>query len=427
MTQKLISMTEKELSRFNIIRRLIDGNINGTDASKQIGVSIRHVKRLKLKVKEKGAEGLIHGNRGQSNKKLNIIKIEKYLKGKYYDFGPTFASEKLEEYHQIKISKESVRTIMTNMGLWKPKSRKQSKRWHVWRARRDNYGEMQQFDGSYHIWFGNEECCLLLSVDDATGKITHAKFDYNEGVIAVFNFWLEYFEKHGFPLSIYLDRFSTYKINHKRAVDDKELITQFQRATNQVGVELITAYSPEAKGRVERMFGTLQDRLVKELRLAGITTMEEANEFLKEYIPKFNEKFAVIPQRKKNLHKELCEAKENKLSQIFSIQSQRKVSNDYTIRFKNNYYQLDRVQPTTVYKKDSVVMEEHLDRNVKINLRDCYLNYTLLPEKPKREINVRLPALTKVKQSSWKPPKDHPWRERFPQRKLIIQQPVLVE
>lgn len=425
MTRKLISMTEKELSRFNIIRRLIDGNINGTDAAKQIDVSIRHVKRLKLKVKERGAEGLIHGNRGQkSNRRIDITEIEKHLKETYYDFGPTFASEKLEEYHQIKISKESVRTIMTGMGLWKPRYRKQSKKWHVWRARRDNYGEMQQFDGSYHIWFGNEESCLLLSVDDATGKIAYAKFDYNEGIIAVFNFWLEYFKKHGFPLSIYLDRFSTYKINHKRAVDDKELITQFQRATNQVGIELITAYSPEAKGRVERMFGTLQDRLVKELRLVGTTTIEEANEFLKEYIPKFNERFAVVPQRKKNLHKELCETTENKLSQIFSIQSQRKVNNDYTIRFKNNYYQLDRVQTATVYKKDTVIMEEHLDGTVKINLREHYLNYVLLPEKPKKEINIKLSALTRIKQSSWKPPIDHPWRRQFPQRKLSIQQPI---
>ena len=150
---------------------------------------------------------------------------------------------------------------MTELKLWKPKSRKKSGKWHIWRARKDNYGEMQQFDGSYHIWFGDEESCLLLSVDDATGKITHAKFDYNEGVVAVFKFWLEYFAKNGLPLSIYLDKFSTYKVNHKNATDNKNMITQFQRASNQTGFKLIFANSPQAKGRVEIMNKTLQDRL----------------------------------------------------------------------------------------------------------------------------------------------------------------------
>jgi len=272
MTQKLISMTKKELERSNVIQNLIDGKINGTDASKQIDLSIRQIRRIKANVKKHGIIGLIHASRGkQSNRKLqnNLIeRAKKYLKEKYYDFGPTFASEKLREVEKININKETIRIILDKMGLRKIKQRKQSKNRHVWRARKDNYGEMQQFDGSYHIWFGDKEYCLLLSVDDATGKITHARLGYNESVKAVFRFWSEYFDKHGLPLSIYLDKFSTYKINHKNAVDNKDMITQFQRATNQIGVKLITAHSPQAKGRVERMNGTLQDRLVKELRLA---------------------------------------------------------------------------------------------------------------------------------------------------------------
>jgi len=228
---------------------------------------------------------------------------------------------------------------LDKMGLRKIKQRKQLKNRHVWRPRKDNYGEMQQFDGSYHIWFGDKEYCLLLSVDDATGKITHARLGYNESVKAVFRFWSEYFKKHGLPLSIYLDKFSTYKINHKNAVDNKDMITQFQRATNQIGVKLITVHSPQAKGRVERMNGTLQDRLVKELRLAGITTIDEANKFLEEYIPKFNAKFAVVPQRGKDLHKKINNIVREKLLQIFSIQNARKINNDYTVRFENNYFQ----------------------------------------------------------------------------------------
>jgi len=417
MEQKLICMTEKELSRYDVINDLIDNKINGTDASMQIGVSVRHIKRLKVKVNEYGLKGLAHKSRGRTgNRKLDpeiIKKAEKHLKEEYYDFGPTFAAEKLKENHGIEINKETTRVMMINLELWKPKPRKQPKKRHAWRARKNNYGEMQQFDGSYHNWFGDKESCLLLSVDDATGKITHAKFDYNEGIIAVFKFWLEYFKKNGLPISIYLDKFSTYKVNHKNAVDNKDLITQFERAMNQIGGKLITAHSPEAKGRVERMNGTLQDRLVKELKLAGITTIDKANEFLEDYIPKFNAKFAVMPNRRADLHKIPSKTTEEKLPQIFSIQSERKVNNDYTVRFKNKFYQLNETQPTAVFKKDAVIIEERLNGDVKINLKEHYLNYMELPERPKKEINIKLPALTIRKQSNWKPPIDHPWRRQF--------------
>jgi len=424
MTQKLISMTEKELSRHNVIKNLIAGTINGTDAAKQMSLSVRQTKRLKAKVIKHGAQGLIHGNRGsQGNRRLDetiIARAKEFLKEKYYDFGPTFASEKLNENHNIKINKETLRGIMTNMGLWQPKPRKQPKKKHFWRARKENFGEMQQFDGSYHIWFGNEETCLLLSVDDATGKITYGQFGYHESVMEVFDFWRGYLEQNGLPLSIYLDKFSTYKINHKNAVDNKDLITQFQRATNQLGIKLITAHSPEAKGRIERMFETLQDRLVKELRLAGIATIEQANKFLQEYIPKFNAKFAVIPVRRKNLHKTLSKKTEEKLPQIFSIQNKRKVNNDYTVMFKNDFYQLNDTQPTTVYKKDTVIVEEHLNGKVEINLNGHYLHYLKLPKKPEKEINVKLPVITQRKPTNWKPPLNHPWRRySFKVKKMV--------
>jgi uncharacterized glyoxalase superfamily protein PhnB len=410
-------MSKKEISRIDVINNLISGKINGTDASKQIGVSIRHVKRLKRKVNKYGAVGLIHASRGrESNRKLDSViakKAEGHLKKSYYDFGPTLATEKLYELHNIKFGKETVRGMMINLELWKPKSRKQSKKWHVWRARKDNYGEMEQFDGSYHIWFGDEESCLLLSVDDATGKITHAKFDINESTIAVFKFWNEYFLKNGLPLSVYLDKFSTYKINHKNAVDNKEMLTQFQRAMNQMGVNPITAHSPEAKGRVERMFQTLQDRLVKELRLAGITTREGANKFLEEYIPKFNAKFAVVPKRKSNLHKSINKQTKEKMPQILSIQNIRKVNNDYTIRFKGQYFQLDQEQPAVIYKKDPIIVEEHLDGSIKLCSKNHYLKYAALPERPQKEINVNLLFLKQRKSSTYKPPANHPWRKQF--------------
>jgi len=413
----LITLTLKEMQRCDIIKKLIEKRLTEEEARKQIGLkSVRQVRRIKARIKKEGPQGIIHRNRGRpSNKKFNkefLINIISIIKENYHDFKPTFVTEKLFENHNIKIGRETIRKLMTKNGLWKPRSRKKPKKRHVWRQRKPNYGEMQQFDGSYHYWFEDrgDECCLLLSVDDATGKITHAKFDKNEGTIAVFKFWLEYYKKHGLPISIYLDKFSTYKINHKSAVDNKDLITQFQRASNQVGIKLITANSPEAKGRVERMNQTLQDRLVKELRLANISTIKEANKFLEKYIPKFNKQFAFIPQNQANLHKKVNKELNNKLPQIFSIQSQRKINNDYTIMFKNKFFQLEEKQPTTVFKKDTVIVEEHLNEEIKINLKSHYLSYYELLERPKKQINLPVAALTR-KKPDFKPPKDHPWRK----------------
>ena len=427
---KLIIMSSKELSRAGIIRNLIDQRVNGREAAKQLGLSIRQVRRIKSRVVREGAEGITHRSRGRiGNRRIDplIIKQAKhYLKSNYYDFQPTFAMEKLAEVHQLKLSKEKIRQIMMEMGLWKVKKKKKNKEYRSWRPRKDNFGEMEQFDGSYHRWFGKEESCLLLAVDDATGKITHARFDCNEGVVAVFKFWKEYLLQNGLPISIYLDKFSTYKVNHKNAVDNKDLITQFERATKELGVKLITANSPQAKGRVERMNQTLQDRLVKELRLANITTMKGANEFLEEYTPRFNKKFAVVPERRADLHQSLNKATKARLSRVFSIQKKRVVCNDYTVRFNNKYYQLSDSQPCTVYKKDVVIIEERLNGEIKINCKNKYLNYTELPERPKKEIDVKLVALTSEKPIQWKPPVNHPWR-RYPiPFKRKVEQPVSI-
>jgi len=423
---KLITMTKKEAERFGIIKDLLAGKLDGTETAKKLGLSVRQTKRLKAAVDEKGIKGVIHGNRGRDghnkiSKKI-LDKAKKYLKEKYADFNPLLAKEKLAELNDIELSKETVRQLMIGEKLWKAKKKGEIKK-HFWRERKDNYGEMEQFDGSYHNWFeGRNEAeigleqCLLLSVDDATGKITGAKLDYNEGVLPVFGFWREYFLANGKPLAIYLDKFSTYKVNHKNAVDNKDLMTQFERAMKQLDVKVIHAHSPQAKGRVEKMNGTLQRRLVKELRLAGINTIGEANEFLnKAFIPKFNKQFAVIPKKENDLHRK---PGEENLDKILSIQSERKVNNDYTVRFKSKYYQLAEIQPTTVFKKNSVTMEEHLNGEIKIALRDHYLNWFLLPEKPKKEIEAKLVALTRTKPTAWTPPADHPWRKQFLFKKL---------
>ena len=418
---EIITMTKKEARRYDIIKELINKKIDGAEASKVLNLSVRQTKRLKASVILRGLKGIVHGNRGQSsNRRIDgtiIKKVKKILIEKYHDFNPLLAQEKLFEIDKILLSKETVRQLMIKENLWKPKRKGESKK-HSWRERKDNYGEMEQFDGSYHQWFEgrNEdevglEQCLLLSVDDATGRITGAEFDYNESIKPVFRFWKSYFENSGFPLAIYLDKFSTYKINHKNAVDNKELMTQFERAMNQIGVRVIHANSPEAKGRVEKMNGTLQRRLVKEMRLAKINTIAEANRFLKEiFIPKFNKKFAVVPKKESDLHRKLDDKKIKELNGILSIQSERTINNDYTVRFKDNYYQLEEIQPTTVYKRSKVIIEERLSGELKISVRDRYLNYFQLPERPKKEIDIKLPALTIKRSTAHIPPANHPWK-----------------
>ncbi|MBU2068431.1 ISNCY family transposase [Patescibacteria group bacterium] len=418
MTQELITMTSKELSRYEIIKRLIKRDINGSEAAKQLGLSVRQTKRIKAKVINKGAKGVIHSSRGRtSNRKLleeKTNKMEEIVRKNYYDFGPTFASEKLEENHNVKISNEKLRQLMIKWKLWKVKSRKKNKQYRRWRPRKEQYGEMQQFDGSYHKWFENRgpECCLLASIDDATGKITKLKFVDWEGVKPAFIFWKEYTEENGKPINIYLDRHSTYKQNAKSLFDDPKALTQFQRAMEDLGIKVIHAYSPQAKGRAERLFGTLQDRLIKELRLANIKTKEEANVFCdKIFISKFNAKFSVLPQRKRNLHRVLTELDIANLERTFSIQNARVVSNDFTVRFLGKWFQLAKKQPTLVLRKDKVLIEERINGTIFISLRNKYLDYKVLLERPKR-VKEKITALTRTK-SDWKPAHDHPWKKPF--------------
>jgi len=417
-------LTQREEDKLDVIHDALAGKITNGQAAAMLDISSRQVKRLKNEVRRQGYLAVIHKLKGQQSNH-HIEEEIKYqaltvIKQQYSDFKPTFATEKLEENHDIHISRETTRRWMTKEGLWKPRKQKQSN-YHCWRPRKDYYGELQQFDGSYHYWFEKRyvdekdnpiEVCLLASIDDATGKITKAVFAANEGVEAVFTFWKEYIQEHGKPLAIYLDKFSTYKINHKSAVDNKELITQFQRAMQELGIQLITAHSPEAKGRIERLFGTLQDRLVKELRLAGVNTPKEGNSFLKEvFLPKFNNRFTVSPKKEGDVHKSLSQIDKKNINRIFSVQAKRRVNNDFTIQFKNNWYQLTELQPITIRARDKIIAEEWLNQTVHFSLKEKYLNFVVLPERPKKAKNN--PTILTSHKLNWKPPVNHPWKCSF--------------
>jgi hypothetical protein len=420
-----ITMSQKEIKRYDVIKKLINKELDGSEAAELLELCVRQVRRLKAKVKEKGMAGLAHGNRGQaSNHKLpdnERQKIIGLLRRHYADFKPGFATEKLGEKHNIVRDPKTIRQIMIDQGLWKPKQKRKDTH-RSWRQRKANFGEMIQFDGSYEHWLedrgGTGEICLLAGIDDATGIVAKAKFASDEGVCDVFNFWREYLIANGKPYSIYVDKFSTYKMNQKVAIENHDTKTQFERAMSELTIEPITAHSSQAKGRVERLFNTLQDRLIKELRLAGISTIDKANEFLeKTFLPKFNASFSVEPRTKANLHQKLNQIEINKLNSILSRQYQRTVRNDWTISFNNQWYQLTKQQPVTVCKNDVITVEQRLDGSIHFRLRGKYLHYELLPKRPQKHnqhINWVIAAGQKQQSQSYcQPAPDHPWRRRI--------------
>lgn len=414
-----LNMSQKEVDRYDIISQVLRKQLNGTEAANLLEVTTRHVRRLKKRVDKHGAKGLIHASRGKpSNRKMDKKKRSKIvdlLKTKYLDFKPTHASEKLKDVHKIQVGREAVRQIMITEVLWKPRNKRKKMTHRKWRRRRNHYGEMEQFDGSYHDWFETgEKVCLLAAIDDATGIPTRLEFAEHEGVFPVFGFWKEYLEDEGAPRAIYVDKFSTYSMNHKLAKENEDTLTQFERAFEELHIEVITAHSPQAKGRVERFFETAQDRLVKEMRLANIKTVKEANKYLKTvFIPWYAKKYGVEPESKTDVHRQLGKKELKRLDVIFSRQEERVVRNDFTVCFKGGWYQLTEQQQVTICKKDKVIIHEHLDGTVQMRFKGKQLNFERLPKRPKKLSEKRWVLPKRVERQPSKPSKNHPWRRSF--------------
>lgn len=415
-------MSKKEINRHDIIKRLLRKEINGSQAARFLNLTVRHIRRLKSRVKLSGVAGLAHRGRSKrGNRALpdnERAKIARLLRERYADFKPAFAGEQLARRHKIHRDPKTIRQIMVDEELWKPKSRRAQSAYRQWRERKAHFGEMEQFDGSYEHWFEDRapECCLLAAIDDATGTITRARFDQDEGVLPVFAFWKEYVREQGKPRTIYLDKLSTYKLSDDLAKENHDALSQFERAMTDLGIEPISANSPQAKGRVERLFGTLQDRLIKELRLEGISDIERANEFLaNDFIPRFNKQFGVAPRSRANLHAPLSAREKTILDSVFSRHTPRTVRNDFTVSYNKQWHQLTEGQPVTVCKRDQVVVEEHLTGEVKIRYKDRYLAYELIPKgaskkpAPSWVLAATAPRPTPPRLPV-RPAPDHPWR-----------------
>jgi transposase len=403
---RTLTMTQKEINRCEILRMADERKITQKAGAGKIRVTERHFRRLLNRYRRQGPEGIISRHRGKrSNNRMPDKKKEKILKKlkeEYLGFGPTLACEKLAKRDGVKVSKETVRQIMIAAALHQAKTRKKDRTYPL-RERRKRRGELVQIDGSYHAWLEEraEKACLLLFVDDATSEILAAEFVPHESYTAYTGLCKRYFQQHGLPEAFYADRFSVFRVNHTN-VTTTDAQTQFERALEELGIELICAYSPQAKGRVERANQTLQDRLVKELRLAGINDYQEANAFLRDYIAEYNQMFSVQPILPTDCHEPL--RPENDLDLIFTQRFTRILSKDLQFQFERTVYQVLTDRPAYALRGREVEVCQSENGKIAVLLNGEKLDFKRFVRQPKQQ------PLSTGKDLEWKPPADHPWR-----------------
>ncbi len=338
-----IYMNEKELDRVEIFRKVLDKSLKQSKAAKLLGLSPRQIIRIKKKFKRDGVKGLVSNKIGKkSNRQLEqsqkFLILDFFRKEEHRDFGPTLAHEYLAREYGLKASISAVRATMIQYQFWNPKLKKRVKIYRL-RPRKARSGELVQVDGSEHDWFEGRgpRCTLLVYIDDASSEILHLKFVKSENTLDYFLATREYIEKCGRPEAFYLDKHSVFRVNHVGALTGDGR-TQFGRAMSDLGIKLISANSPQAKGRVERRNRDLQNRLVKAMRLAKICNIEAANAFLPQFTYGFNQQFAKIPQDPHNAHRSLLE--NHNLNRIFSLQYKRYLSKSLTLQYNNVIYQV---------------------------------------------------------------------------------------
>jgi len=401
----IIMLSQKELKRLHIIQRVVDRVIKQVDAAEILLLSTRQIRRIVKKVKAEGEKGIIHKSRGRdSNRKTpkNIRdRVVKLYRTQYKDFGPTLATEKLFERDGIKLNDETLRRWLIESGDWK-KTRKR-RVYHQWRERKQYRGEMIQIDGSHHDWFEGRgpRCVLMGYIDDATGT-TFGRFYPYEGTIPAMDSFKRYIKRHGIPMSVYLDKHTTYKSNGKPTLEDElndtKPLSEFERALKELGVEVIHANSPQAKGRVERLFGTLQDRLVKEMRLKNIKTIQEANIFLDQYLPAYNRRFAVIPVSKENLHRDILRGLN--LNDIFCVKTKRTLRNDFTIAHNRKLYQIQ-----SHIHASAVLIHDRMDGSMTVTHNGRPVQFAEIaarPVKEKKPLKIHRKIYHPTKHDSWK-------------------------
>jgi len=414
---EILQMSVKERRRLSVLSRVKEGDWTLREASQRMGLSYRQAKRIWARYRARGDVGLVHGLRGQAGNRATDRSIRDQAvalyRQHYSDFGCTLACEYLSERHGLKVDDQTLRRWLTQAGLWRRRRRGTVKRHR--RARRMRFGELVQLDGSPHDWFEGRRgpCVLMVMVDDATGW-TLGRFFESETTVASMTIFRHWAQRYGLAEALYPDRHSIYRVNTKEADEvesrtGKRPRTPFGRAMDELGVQLICARSPQAKGRVERRNGIFQDRLIKALRLAGIDDIESANRFLEEvFLPKFNERFAVEPADETDGHVAVTA---DQLARSLCVLARRVVGKDQCVSWRGQVLQLQPSKRMVSLSGKKGMVREGLDGSLTVSWRDRLVEHQVLASRPL----PTQPAATLLERVSthrrpWKPPSDHPWR-----------------
>ncbi len=421
MRQEGMMMTAQEGRRLYVVQQVLARKLRQRPAATLLDCSTRQLRRWVHRVRQAGPAGIIHRLRGRASNRRYPAAVQQRVvrlwQAQYRGFGPTLLSEKLQERHQVRINRETVRQWLLAAGFWH--RQRQARTPHVWRERKACAGEMVQLDGSHHDWLEGRgpHLVLMAYIDDATSQVFARFYDY-EGTQPALDSFYRYVRRYGLPQSLYADRHTTYRSPAKRTVED-ELAgrarpqSQFERAMSELGVTLIPAYSPQAKGRVERLFRTLQDRLIKELRLAKVTTPEAANRFLEGYLPSYNRRFRRLPQSAVNLHRPTPPR-----AQLLRSLAQREthaLRRDNTLRHATQLY---LVQERWVGRRPQTLrVEERLDGKRYVLDGDRVLRYRDIQERPLVVPRRRTPTGSQRRRT---PTPDHPWRRFRPTNRTVL-------
>lgn len=417
----MLTMSLKERDRLVVLREVKEGVLKVSEGAARLKLSRRHLRRVLRRFEREGDAAVVHRARGRppNNRKSDRVRqraLERAQEPVFHDFGPTLLAEHLSLDPEIGLlSAHTLRRWLVEAGLWT--RRRKRIRHRRWRPRRAAWGELVQMDTSIHPWLEDrsaEEIVLIALLDDATSRL-FARFFPRDTGMANRELLIEYLHKHGRMGALYTDRASHFQAHWqacaRRARDAEEALTVLRRGLDALEIELIVALSPQAKGRVERLFGTLQDRLLKEMRVRGISSLPEANTFLEEsFLPFWNRRFAVEPADPTDAHRTLPQGLD--LLALFADVEERVIRNDFTFRFKNQHFQIEQKQADPLMPGSRVAIERRVDRSTHFRWRQRYLNPTPLqaaPKPPPPQPRPRKPPPTRPL------PPDHPWR-RFPIR-----------
>ena len=414
--KEILGMTRQELERYKILEQVYIKQLKQEEAAQLLGICDRQIRNLLVRYKQEGPKGLISKHRGKSS---NHSKTEGFkqqvmdiVHDRYSSYGPTFVREKLEEWHQMKISKETLRQWMIQERLWQARSVRP--KLHLPRRRRDCFGELTQADGSHHRWFGKEhpEACATVFVDDATSMITALVFSESETLQAYFTALEQQLRAYGRPRGVYTDHSAIAEVRRNTGT------TQFQRALQELDIELILANSPQAKGRVERANKTLQDRLVKEFELRGITTIEEANIYAREFVEEYNRKFSKRPMNMFDAHRPL---EGIDLRKVLSRFEERTLLSDCTFQCNSKFYKVQGISEVRRAKGRKIKVYTAFDGKMRVFLGEQELQVQLL-----NEIET-VPTMTRKEVVAWEPKERkapsrfHPWKRDYVRSTLIQQ------